>query len=127
MTRQAVVTTKAPAAIGPYSQAICTEGLIFCSGQLGLDPVTGQIVQGGIVAETERILKNLSAVLSAGGSSMDRVLKTTVFLTDLAEFQAMNEVYSRHFSAPAPARSTIQVSALPRGARVEIEAVASRE
>ncbi len=126
MTRQAVATKQAPAAIGPYSQAIQTGSLVFCSGQLGLDPASGQLATGGIAAETERALENLSAVLTAAGSSMDKVLKTTVFLTDLAEFQAMNEVYSRHFPAPTPARSTIQVAALPRGGRVEIEAIAAR-
>lgn len=126
MTRQAVATKQAPAAIGPYSQAIQAGSLVFCSGQLGLDPASGQLAPGGIAAETERALENLSAVLTAGGSSMDKVLKTTVFLADLAEFQAMNEVYSRHFPAPAPARSTIQVAALPRGGRVEIEAIAAR-
>lgn len=124
MTRQAVVSPGAPSAIGPYSQAISSGGLVFCSGQLGLDPVSGQLAPGGAAAETETLLRNLAAVLSAADSSMDQVLKTTVFLTDLKDFQAMNEVYSRHFSTPYPARSTIQVAALPRGARVEIEAVA---
>ena len=126
MTRQAVVTTNAPTAIGPYSQAIFTGTLVFCSGQLGLDKTTGQMADGGAAAETEAVLTNLAAVLAAAGSSMDRVLKTTVFLTDLKDFQAMNEVYARHFGAPFPARSTIQVAALPRGAKVEIEATASR-
>lgn len=126
VTRQAVVSTRAPVAIGPYSQAISTDDLVFCSGQLGLDPATGQMVTGGATAETEALLSNLAAVLAAAGSSMERVLKTTVFLTDLKDFQAMNEVYARHFTAPYPARSTIQVAALPRGARVEIEATALR-
>ena len=125
-TRQAVVTTKAPAAIGPYSQAIASDTLVFCSGQLGLDLGTGSLVTGGAAAETEAVLTNLASVLAAAGSSMDRVLKTTVFLTDLKDFQAMNEVYTRHFTAPFPARSTIQVAALPRGARVEIEAISLR-
>jgi 2-iminobutanoate/2-iminopropanoate deaminase len=126
MTRQAVVTTKAPAAIGPYSQAIFTDSLVFCSGQLGLDAVTGQMATGGAAAEADAALANLAAVLTAAGSSMDRVLKTTVFLTDLKDFQSMNEVYTRHFASPCPARSTIQVAALPRGAKVEIEATALR-
>jgi 2-iminobutanoate/2-iminopropanoate deaminase len=126
MTRQAVVTNKAPAAIGPYSQAISIDSLVFCSGQLGLDAVSGQMAGGDAVAEAEAVLANVAAVLAAAGSSMDRVLKTTVFLTDLKDFQAVNEVYARHFSSPYPARSTIQVAALPRGAKVEIEAIALR-
>lgn len=124
MTRQAVVSTRAPAAIGPYSQAISAVNVVFCSGQLGLDPLTGQLVTGGAATQTEAVLSNLAAVLAAAGSSMARVLKTTVFLTDLKDFQAMNEVYARHFTAPHPARSTVQVAALPRGACVEIEAMA---
>lgn len=126
MKRQAVVSPSAPAAIGPYSQAIQDDPLIFCSGQLGLDPKSGQMVQGGVSAETEQALRNLSAILNAAGTSLDGVIKTTVFLTDLADFQAMNDVYSRYFTSPAPARSTIQVAALPRGGRVEIEAVARK-
>lgn len=124
MPRQAVVTTDAPSAIGPYSQAVQTSGLVFCSGQLGLNPETGQLVPDGIAAETEMALSNLNAILKAAGSSMDHVVKTTVFLTDLKDFQAMNEIYARHFSNPAPARSTIQVAALPKGGKVEIEAIA---
>jgi len=124
MTRQAVVSTQAPAAIGPYSQAVSTDGFVFCSGQLGMDPATGHVVPGGAAAETEAVLTNLAAVLAAAGSSLDRVLKTTVFLTDLRDFQAMNDVYARHFTAPYPSRSTVQVAALPRGAKVEIEATA---
>lgn len=124
MTRQAVVSTRAPAAIGPYSQAISVDNFVFCYGQLGLDPLTGQLVTGGAATQTEAVLSNLAAVLAAAGSSMARVLKTTVFLTDLKDFQAMNEVYARHFTAPHPARSTVQVAALPRGACVEIEAMA---
>ncbi len=124
MKRQAVVTTAAPAAIGPYSQAIHDGEWIFCSGQLGLDPASGQMVTGGITDETEQAIRNLASILNAAGSGLDRVVKTTVFLTNLADFQAMNEVYSRYFTAPAPARSTIQVAALPRGGKVEIEAIA---
>lgn len=127
MKRQAVVSPSAPAAIGPYSQAIQDDRWIFCSGQLGLDPKSGQMVQGGVPAETEQALRNLSAVLAAAGSSLDGVIKTTVFLTDLSDFQAMNDVYSRYFSSPAPARSTIQVAALPRGGKVEIEAIARKD
>jgi 2-iminobutanoate/2-iminopropanoate deaminase len=124
MKRQAVVTENAPAAVGPYSQAIATDSYIFCSGQLGLNPSTGKLDTVDIAAETEVVLSNLSIVLSAAGSSMDRVVKTTVFLADLKDFQTMNEVYARHFTTPFPARSTIQVAALPRGAKVEIEAIA---
>jgi 2-iminobutanoate/2-iminopropanoate deaminase len=125
--RQAVVTPTAPAAIGPYSQAITSGDWIFVSGQISLDPATGGMANGGIQAETHRVLQNLAAILEASGSSLDRVLKTTVFLIDLAEFSAMNDVYRDYFSDPAPARSTVQVAALPRGARIEIEAVATRK
>jgi 2-iminobutanoate/2-iminopropanoate deaminase len=123
MTRQEVSTPGAPAAIGPYSQAIAIDGLVFCSGQVGLDPVTGQLVDG-IEDQTERTMLNLEAVLAAGGVSMADVVKTTIFLTDLVDFSTVNAIYSRHILGPAPARSTVQVAALPRSALVEIEAIA---
>lgn len=126
MDRERVATPLAPAAVGPYSQAISSGSLVFCSGQLGLEPATGQLVSGGVAAETDRVLRNLAAVLNAAGASMGTVVKTTVFMTDLAAFKAMNDVYATHFTDQPPARSTVQVAALPRGACVEIEAVAVR-
>ena len=127
MTRRAVSTSSAPSAVGPYSQAIATDELVFCSGQVGLDPMSGELVGGGVEAETERALKNLEAVLDAAGCSLGDVLKTTCFLADIADFAVFNAVYARFFPDPPPARSTFQVAALPKGARVEIEAVAVRE
>jgi 2-iminobutanoate/2-iminopropanoate deaminase len=124
--RQTVATPGAPAAIGPYSQAIRAGDLIFVSGQIPLDPATGTMVTGGIQAEKHRVLQNVAAILDAADSSLDRVVKSTVFLTDLADFAAMNDVYRGYFPDPAPARSTVQVAALPRGARVEIEVIATR-
>ena len=121
-----VQTPGAPAAVGPYSQAIVANGFVFCSGQVGLDPANGRLVPGGIAVELSRALDNLAAVLSAAGLGLDDVVKTTVYLLDLAEFPAMNEVYARYFRAPYPARATVGVAALPAGARVEIEAVAVR-
>lgn len=121
-----VTTDKAPQAIGPYSQAIQCAGWLFTSGQVALDPGTGELLRGTFEEEVVRVLDNLAAVLTAGGSALDRVVKTTVFLTDLSDFSAMNAVYARYFGASRPARSTVQVAALPRGARVEIEAVAWR-
>jgi 2-iminobutanoate/2-iminopropanoate deaminase len=126
MGRHAVATPAAPAAIGPYSQAIVAGEFVFASGQIPLDPATGRMVSDSIQAETHRVIQNVAAVLEAAGSSLDGVLKTTVFLTDLADFAAMNEVYRGYFPDPAPARSTVQVAALPRGARVEIEVIARR-
>jgi len=123
---RSVTSEKAPKALGPYSQAIVTGDLVFCAGQVGLDPATGSVVSGDIKDQTRRCLDNLAAVLEAAGSSMDRVTKTTVFLTDLAEFTAMNEAYAERFGGHKPARSTIGIAALPRGARVEIECVAIR-
>ena len=125
MTRDAIATAGAPAAIGPYSQAIAIEGFVFCSGQLGMDPATGQLVDG-IANQAERAMLNLEAVLAAAGASLADVVKTTIFLSDLANFAAVNDVYAGHVIAPAPARSTVQVAALPRGALVEIEAIARR-
>jgi 2-iminobutanoate/2-iminopropanoate deaminase len=122
----AVATPDAPAAIGPYSQAVESGGLVFCSGQIGLDPASGQLVGGGTVAEAERVLQNLAAVLTAAGLGFEHVVRTTVYLVDLADFAAVNDVYARFVRAPFPARATVGVAALPRGARVEIDAIAQR-
>jgi 2-iminobutanoate/2-iminopropanoate deaminase len=122
--REPVKTDKAPAAIGPYSQAVRAGGFLFCSGQIPLDPETGTLVEGGVAVQTERVLKNLKAVLSAGGASLSAVVKTTVYLTDLRDFRAMNEVYAGYFPENPPARATVQVAALPAGALVEIDAIA---
>ena len=122
--RERIQTENAPAAIGPYSQAIKAGGFVFASGQIPIDPQTGQFVAGGIAEQTEQVLKNLSAVLEAAGSSLDLVVKTTVFLADMKEFSGMNEVYATFFSSPPPARATVAAAGLPRDARVEIEAVA---
>ena len=119
-----VQTDNAPKAIGPYSQAIKANGFVFASGQIPLDPETMQIVEGGIREQTERVMNNLSAVLQAAGSSLDRVVKTTVFLADLADFADMNETYGRFFGEAPPARSTVQVSRLPRDVRIEIDVIA---
>ena len=116
----------APRAIGPYAQAVAAGDLVFCSGQVGLDPASGRLVPGGVAAEAARALENLAAVLSAAGLGLGDVVKTTVYLVDLVDFAAVNEVYARHFRAPYPARATVGVAALPVGARVEIEAVATR-
>jgi 2-iminobutanoate/2-iminopropanoate deaminase len=124
---RSVSSEKAPKALGPYSQAIVTGDLVFCAGQVGLDPATGSVVSGDIKDQTRRCLDNLAAVLEAAGSSLDRVTKTTVFLTDLAEFTAMNEAYAERFGGHKPARSTIGIAALPRGARIEIECIAIRQ
>lgn len=126
MTRQAVSTGGAPAAIGPYSQGIAVGGFVFCSGQIGLDPSTGELVPGGVEAQAERALRNLTAVLDAAGAAMADVVKTTVFLADIDDFGAVNTVYARHMPDPPPARSTFAVGALPKGALVEIEAIARR-
>jgi 2-iminobutanoate/2-iminopropanoate deaminase len=124
--RKAVSTTNAPAALGPYSQAIATEGMVFCSGQVGIDPATKKLVDG-IEGQTEQALRNLAAVLQAAGLGLTDVVKTTLWLTDAADFAAVNAVYARHFGEPAPARSTPIVSALPlQGARISIEAIAVR-
>ena len=122
--KQQIQTKNAPAAIGPYSQAIKAGGFVFVSGQLPIDPETGEVVAGGITEQTECVLKNLAAVLEAAGSGLDKVVKTTVFLADMNEFSGMNEVYATFFTNPAPARITIAAAGLPRDARVEIEAVA---
>ena len=114
----------APAAIGPYSQAIVAGQLLFCSGQIPLDPVTGQMIEGDVTAQTRRVLENVRAILVAANATFDDVVKTTVFLADMSDFAAMNAVYAEYFSAPAPARSTVQAARLPRDARVEIEVIA---
>jgi len=119
-----VTTPHAPGAIGPYSQAIRAGDFVFLSGQIPLDPGTGQLVAGGIAEQTHQVLKNLGAVLEAAGTSYARVVKTTVYLADMGEFTAMNEIYGTYFSAPAPARATVQAARLPRDVRVEIDAVA---
>ncbi|HLM24915.1 MAG TPA: RidA family protein, partial [Pyrinomonadaceae bacterium] len=114
--RQRIQTENAPAAIGPYSQAIKAGGLVFASGQIPIDPETGELVAGGIAEQTERVLKNLAAVLEAAGSGLDQVVKTTVFLADMKEFSGMNEVYATFFLEPPPARATVAAAGLPRGA-----------
>jgi 2-iminobutanoate/2-iminopropanoate deaminase len=124
MIRDVIQTDKAPKAIGPYSQAIRSGGLIYLSGQLGMDPATGQLVQGGAGPQTRRAILNLEAVLESVGSGLDHVVKTTVFLTDMGKFTEINAIYGEYFSVQAPARSAVQVSALPRGADVEIECIA---
>ena len=126
MTRQAVSTGGAPAAIGPYSQGIAIDGFLFCSGQIGLDPTSGELVPGGVEAQAERALRNLAAVLDAAGVAMADVVKTTLFLADMGDFATVNAVYARHMPDPPPARSTFAVAGLPKGALVEIDAIARR-
>ena len=125
--REAVSTPAAPAAIGPYSQAVRAGSLLFVSGQIPLDPQTGALVPGDIAAQTHRVFQNLSAILQAAGLSLDHVVRTTVYLADMNEFAAMNEVYGTYFTAPFPARATVQAARLPKDARVEIDVIASRE
>ncbi len=120
-----IASPEAPAAIGPYSQAVAYGGLIYASGQIGLDPATGTLVEGGVEAQTRRALENLSAVLAAGGSSLDRVLRCTVYLADLADYAAVNSVYAEFFGESRPARAAVEVSRLPRDARVEIACIAA--
>jgi 2-iminobutanoate/2-iminopropanoate deaminase len=124
IVRERIHTDKAPAAIGPYSQAIRAGGFVFASGQIPIDPSTGEFVKGGVGEQTEQVLKNLKAVLEAAGSGLDKIVKTTVFLADMKEFAQMNEVYAKFFSDAPPARATVAALGLPRDARVEIEAVA---
>jgi len=121
---ETVATDRGPKAIGPYSQAIRANGFVFLSGQIPLDPKTQQVVEGDAAVQTERVLENLKAVVEAAGSSIQRVVKTTVFLADMNDFAAMNEVYSRYFVTHPPARSTVEVSKLPRNVRVEIDLIA---
>jgi 2-iminobutanoate/2-iminopropanoate deaminase len=126
MQRERISTADAPGAIGPYSQAIATSSFVFCSGQVALEPASGALVEGDVRAQTRRALENLSGVLNAAGSALAQVVKTTVFLISMSDFAAMNEVYAEFFPGDPPARSTIAVAELPKGARVEIEAVALR-
>lgn len=122
--KQIIQTDRAPQAIGPYSQAIKARGFVYASGQIPIDPATGKFVAGGITEQTEQVMKNVAAVLEAAGSGLDRIVKTTVFLADMEEFAAMNEVYAKFFASDPPARATVQAAGLPRNARVEIEVVA---
>jgi len=124
--RTAITAEGAPRVLGPYAQAVAVGDLVFCAGQVGLDPASGRLVPGGVEAETARVLENLAAVLAAAALGLGDIVKTTVYLVDLEEFAAMNAVYGRYFSPPYPARATVGVAALPAGARVEIEAVATR-
>jgi len=126
MTRQAVSTSGAPGAIGPYSQAILDDGVLFCSGQLGLDPATGTLVDGGTAVQAERALRNLAAVLDAAGCTFANVAKVTIFLAEMSDFADVNRIYAGFFPEPAPARSTVAVKELPLGAGIEIEAIARR-
>lgn len=126
MKRTIVSTDKAPAAVGPYSQGVVVGDLVFTAGQIALDPQTGDLVGEDVSAQTRRVIENLAAVLSAAGSSLDKVVKTTVFLTSMDNFAAMNSVYAEFFASNPPARSTVQVGALPKGSLVEIEAIAVR-
>src|SRR5215470_2780340 len=125
--KKIISTNEAPGAIGPYSQAVRSGSFLFCSGQIPLDPKSGQIVSGDITAQTRRVLDNIAAVLRTEGLTFDDVVKTTIFLTDLGDFQTVNEVYGSYFKQDPPARSTVQVSALPRGAKVEIEVIAATD
>jgi len=122
--RQAVSTPAAPQAIGPYSQAVRAGGMLFVSGQIPIDPATGALIEGTIADQTHRVFQNLRAILEAAGGSFDGVVRTTVYLADMADFAAMNEVYGNYFTSPAPARSTVQAAALPKYARVEIDVIA---
>ncbi len=122
--KEIISTDKAPGAIGPYSQAIKAGGMLFCSGQIPIDPATGEFVPGGVTEQTEQVFRNLIAVLEAGGSSLDGVVKTTVFLADMGDFGAMNDVYAKYFDSNKPARATVQAARLPRDAKVEIECIA---
>ena len=124
MKREVISTDKAPAAVGPYSQAVRVDDFVFAAGQLAIDPAVGKLIEGDVATQTRQVLTNLSAVLEAAGSSLDRVVKTTVFLKDMGQFKAMNAVYGEFLHSDPPARSTVEVAALPLGALVEIEAIA---
>src|SRR6187397_1730871 len=121
--KKVIATTDAPTAVGPYSQAVAVGDLLFCAGQIPLDPVTGELVGTDVTAQAERVCQNIAGVLKANGMTFANVVKTTVFLTDLGQFAAMNAVYAKYFTEPFPARSTIQVAGLPRGSQVEIEVI----
>jgi len=125
--KNSVLTADAPAAIGPYSQAVRSRDFLFCSGQIPLDPKSGRIVSGDIATQTRRVMDNIGAILRAGGLTFNNIIKTTIFLTNLGDFQTVNETYGSYFKQDPPARSTVQVSALPRGANVEIEVIAAVE
>ena len=125
--REVIATNDGPKAIGPYSQAIKANGLVFLSGQIALDPATQQLIDGDVAAQTERILRNLAGILKAAGSSLDQVMKTTVFLKNMTDFGAMNEVYGRYFTQSPPARSTVEVARLPKDVLVEIDVIALAE
>jgi len=125
--KKIISTSEAPAAIGPYSQAVRSGNFLFCSGQIPLDPKSGQIVSGDIATQTRRVLDNVEAVLKAEGLTFENIVKTTIFLTDLGDFQTVNEIYGSYFKQQPPARSTVQVSALPKGAKVEIEVIAGAD
>ena len=125
--KKIISTNEAPAAIGPYSQAVRSGSLVFCSGQIPLDPKSGQIVAGDITAQTRRVMDNIAGLLRSQGLTFDHIVKTTIFLTDLGDFQTVNEIYGSYFEQNPPARSTVQVSALPKGANVEIEVIAAGE
>jgi len=122
--KEIVTTDRGPKAIGPYSQAVKANGFVFVSGQIAIDPATQQLIQGDIQQQTERVMENLKGIVMAAGSSMDKVVRTTVFLADMNEFAAMNEIYGKYFPAAPPARATVQVARLPRDVRVEIDVVA---
>jgi 2-iminobutanoate/2-iminopropanoate deaminase len=124
--KKVIQTNSAPAAIGPYSQAIDVGNLVYCSGQIPLDPASGQVLTGDVKAQTELVMKNIEAVLTAAGLTFQNVVKTTIFLTSMGDFQTVNEVYGRFFPEQPPARSTVAVAALPRGVNVEIEVIAAR-
>ncbi len=124
MTKEVISTENAPGAIGPYSQAIKAGGMVFCSGQIPIDPATGEFVSDDVAEQTEQVFRNLTAVLEAAGTGLENVVKTTVFLADMNDFAAMNEVYGRYFTSNKPARATVQAARLPKDAKVEIECIA---
>jgi len=125
--KKVIATSEAPKAVGPYSQAVAVGNFLFCAGQIPLDPATGELIEGDVTAQTDRVLQNVAGVLRANGMTFANVVKSTVFMVDLANFAAMNAVYSKYFSEPFPARSTIQVAGLPKGSQVEIEVIAVAE
>ncbi len=126
MTREVISTPNAPAAIGPYSQAIAIDGLLFCSGQIPLDPATGQVVEGDVTVQTRQVMENIRALLAAAGTSLEKVVKTTIFLADMNDFATVNAVYGEYFPENPPARSTVQVARLPRDVQVEVEVIVLR-